>query len=151
MTLFGIFQTPLSFGDTGMATHPPWRYIFIIQKNYLKLDFFLTKRDSIWFKILEEMSRDTMANPFSPLCDIWWHFPGPYPLKKECHVLFEWSFTSSRKLYSNPNISLSQWFSTFLSLRHTNFRRMFGGKYKGKKRDQKRWKYDCFCILSSIF
>jgi hypothetical protein len=43
--------------------------------------------------------------------------------------------------------SLEQWFSTFLSLRHTNFENMFGGTPDCQKKIKKMkiWR---FCILS---
>jgi hypothetical protein len=42
--------------------------------------------------------------------------------------------------------SLYQWFSTFLTLRHTNFIKKFGGTPKCNKRT-KMMKNDIFCIL----
>ncbi len=42
------------------------------------------------------MSRDTLVNPPSPPCDIWWHFgePPPPPSPLKCHVLFEWPLSA---------------------------------------------------------
>ncbi len=43
---------------------------------------------------MEKMSRDTLANPLSSPCDIWWHCS--LNNHQECHVLFDWRLTSLR-------------------------------------------------------
>ncbi len=52
--------------------------------------------------------------------------------------------------FANP-LPLEQWFSTFLSSRHTNFVKKFGGTPKCNKRTKNINNNDIFCVLCQIF
>ncbi len=61
-----------------IPVHPPPRVTWHLNcsKNYV-LKHFLRQNTSIFFK---KMSRDILANPLPPPCDIWWHNPVPPPI-----------------------------------------------------------------------
>jgi hypothetical protein len=60
------------------------------------------------------------------------------PVLYSCHAMdvlrsIETSIKCPTQYLSQTVFALEQWFSTFLSLWHTNFKRKFGDTLKGKK------------------
>jgi len=76
MTLFGLFLDPLP--HEWCWPTPVWRDILIFQKNSLFPQ-----------KSRPQMLRDTLTNPLSPPCGIWWHFPvqPPPPVESVAYYL----------------------------------------------------------------